>query len=228
MNGIVANSLRRLVTEHKSFLFFFIVLISLLLEPLTVKWVWLAILLDLFFMGAFVIVPYLITRKKRVAFAILGMVMLAFIFDIVNPERAANPVFYAQQATNILIGIFITGVFFWYILRANFLTRDHVFGGITAYFLMALIFAKAFQMVQDISAGAFYSPNFPETGVVPRDDLLHLSFSTLTTVGYGDVIPVSRFAKRLCNIEACLGVLYVAIFIGRLIGLELTEKKKRG
>jgi hypothetical protein len=44
---------------------------------------------------------------------------------------------------------------------------------------------------------------------------------TITTVGYGDVVPISHFARRLTSIEACVGVLYMAMFVGRLMGLYM-------
>ena len=50
-------------------------------------------------------------------------------------------------------------------------------------------------------------------------DFLYYSFSTLTTLGYGDIAPVSRHARVFASMEAITGVLYVALLIARLVGM---------
>ena len=54
--------------------------------------------------------------------------------------------------------------------------------------------------------------------------ILYFSFTTLTTLGYGDIVPVSDGARLLTSAEALIGQLYLAIFIGRLVGLEVGER----
>jgi len=61
-----------------------------------------------------------------------------------------------------------------------------------------------------------------------KDDFLYFSYITLSTVGYGDIWPVSSIAKRLCSFEACIGVLYLALFIGRVVMMyESPEKRSK-
>jgi hypothetical protein len=52
-------------------------------------------------------------------------------------------------------------------------------------------------------------------------NLFYFSFTTMTTVGYGDVFPINKFAMVFSNLEAIVGQLYIAIFVARLIGLHI-------
>ncbi len=53
--------------------------------------------------------------------------------------------------------------------------------------------------------------------------LIYFSMCTLTTVGYGDIVPVARFARTLAWLEAVTGQLYLAILVARLVGLQIAN-----
>ncbi|MEM7717215.1 MAG: potassium channel family protein [Cyanobacteria bacterium P01_A01_bin.68] len=55
---------------------------------------------------------------------------------------------------------------------------------------------------------------------------MYFSFTTLTTLGYGDIIPVSPLAKMLTNLEAIIGQLYPAILIAILVGGYISQRRK--
>jgi hypothetical protein len=56
-------------------------------------------------------------------------------------------------------------------------------------------------------------------------NLIYFSFVTLTTIGYGDIVPVHPYARGLANLEAVIGQLYPATLLARLVTLELTGEK---
>jgi len=66
-------------------------------------------------------------------------------------------------------------------------------------------------VLEGISPGSF-------SGLSETTDLLYFSFVTLTTVGYGDVSPLSILAKRLAIFEAAMGGIYMAIIIAMIVG----------
>ena len=72
-----------------------------------------------------------------------------------------------------------------------------------------------------ISPGSFTSTSGGDLSFV------YFSFATLTTLGYGDVVPVNQAAGVLTNIEALAGQVFLAVFVARLVGLYIaTESKK--
>lgn len=97
-------------------------------------------------------------------------------------------------------------------------TIDTVLGSICVYFLIAFFFALCYRAINEFDPDAF------SIGTQVPFDGFHFSFVTLTTVGYGDIIPIARIARVLANIEGVIGSLYPAIVIARLVNLYQVEK----
>jgi hypothetical protein len=93
-------------------------------------------------------------------------------------------------------------------------TTDAIFGAIFGYFLMTLAFAMFYVQLERAQPGSF---ELPESGG-GVSALIYFSLVTITTLGYGDVAPVSRVARVVAGLEAAAGVMYVAVFIAMLIG----------
>lgn len=97
-------------------------------------------------------------------------------------------------------------------------TAETVKGGIGVYFLIGLLFTLVYLVLYQFDPEAY--ANVAEPGA----DLFYYSFVTLTTLGYGDVTPVSAYAKNLAILEALVGQIYLAVFIAQLVGLRLAER----
>ena len=88
---------------------------------------------------------------------------------------------------------------------------------------MGLVFAYAFQAVYFFAG----SSSFNNISGPDLKTFLYFSFTTLTTVGYGDISPVHPIARSLANFEALLGQLYPAILIARLVSMEFESSKAK-
>ena len=115
------------------------------------------------------------------------------------------------------------------VVRAAFGRRMHgpqrIYYGIASYLLLGIAFSSVHQRVALIDHAAY------RLGATGGDaerwsDFLWLSFSTLTTAGFGDVVPVSNAARMICTLEAVTGVMYPAIFLARLV-TAATEDDER-
>ena len=93
-----------------------------------------------------------------------------------------------------------------------YLTIGQIFVGF--YGVIALLMPQAF-----MGLGAAGTPKF-------ASDLIYFSFATLTTVGYGDILPVHPLARSLSNLEAIIGQLYPATLLARLVTLELEDRRR--
>jgi hypothetical protein len=114
-----------------------------------------------------------------------------------------------------------------YMLADHVITRDELFAVGATFTLVAWGFAYTYTVVQAIEPGSF-------TAAVDADEqrtwmeLLFLSFTTLSSTGLGDVIPVKPFARGTVMIEQLAGVGYIAMVVSRLIGLGvLTGRRAR-
>lgn len=103
--------------------------------------------------------------------------------------------------------------------------RDRIFGAIVLYLLLGLIWAFVYAVVDLFAPGAFAGRSKTDVGAT---DWVYFSFVTLTTVGYGDIVPVSRIVRSLCILEALVGQLYPAVIIARLVSLEFAQPTDSG
>ena len=111
-----------------------------------------------------------------------------------------------------------------YMLADHVITRDEVWAIGATFTLVAWAFAYMFVVVQAIEPGSFTA------AVDPADDrswveLLFLSFTTLTSTGLSDVIPVKPFARSLVMIEQIVGLGYVVVLVSRLVALTVIGRR---
>jgi hypothetical protein len=92
-------------------------------------------------------------------------------------------------------------------------TSYRLVGAVVAYLLVGLTWACAYEFLASVHPTAFHMAR----GEGSYPPFLYYSFVTLTTVGYGDITPVSSAARVLSNLESLIGVLFPAILIGRLL-----------
>lgn len=100
-------------------------------------------------------------------------------------------------------------------------TLDRIGGAIALYILVGVFWAQAYQLVSALVPNAFYSTS-PHSNSLDRSIWIYFSFVTLTTAGYGDILPVAPQARSLTGLEALIGQLYPAIVLARLVSLQLT------
>ena len=96
-----------------------------------------------------------------------------------------------------------------------------ILAAVVVYLLAAVTFAQVFEILELIQPGSF--SGVPDGGH-PRElgnALLYFSFVCITTMGYGDILPVSELARPLAVLEGVFGTLYLAVMIARLVGLHI-------
>lgn len=110
-------------------------------------------------------------------------------------------------------------------LRPGRITGYRVLGGVAGYLLIGLTWTFAYQLLlQRAPAAIHFPPGVAETLPRQPSHLIYFSFTTLTTVGFGDVFPVAPAARALTVAEALVGQLYIAILISSLVGMALQAR----
>ena len=112
-----------------------------------------------------------------------------------------------------------------FVLRAPSVSIEVLCASVSAYLMLGLAWTMAYWLVDQLTPGGAFSFN---TNAGPQSmngfTGFYFSFITLSTVGYGDITPVSRIARWLAAMEAMTGLLYVAVLIARLVSLYSTPK----
>ena len=120
------------------------------------------------------------------------------------------------------------------IARAAFgpgvVTRHRVQGAVALYLIIGLLFAHLYGVLDALVPGAFANvpPGLSVHAVFYRESLLYFSFETLTTTGYGDIVPLHRVARSLATLEAVIGQLFPATLLARLVSLQLEGRRPSG
>ena len=121
----------------------------------------------------------------------------------------------------------VCGTIMRHILRQPTVTLDLIFGACSVYFLIALLWAFGYSALHVMSDGTALS--FPKEAR-PQDptrfhELFYYTLVTITTLGYGDILPKGELARSLAALEAFTGQLFVAITIAYLVGLAISTTR---
>jgi hypothetical protein len=97
--------------------------------------------------------------------------------------------------------------------------HDVIFAAVSAFLLLGIVWTYAYFFLDMANPLSFKGPQ----AELNRDDFFYFSFVTLATLGYGDIVPVTRPARSLAILEALMGQLYLAILIARLVGAYVAQ-----
>jgi hypothetical protein len=164
----------------------------------------------------------MILSANRIALALMCVAVAGnvavFVLRLSEPPWSYNLHLLAAAWLIIAmtLGVIVSGAVF----RRGRVTYHRVVGAVLLYLLIAIAFAALFAFVGLSIPNAFKGVTFKDDAAL-ASELFYLSFVTLTTTGYGDIVPVHPLARSLCNIEAIVGQLYPATLLARLVTLEL-------
>jgi hypothetical protein len=150
---------------------------------------------------------------------ILLILLAVLTFGSVVIE-ALKPNLYLEILTAGLGGaffLFATLKLIGFALQAGPVSKDRLYISVSAYLLMGWTWARLYRLIEVIHPNSFGLGTTPGHFDPTRTDLLYFSLATLTTLGYGDIIPVNPEAKMVAVLEAAAGVLYVGILVARLV-----------
>jgi len=111
-------------------------------------------------------------------------------------------------------------------LGARVVDREHLYAGLSAYLLAGIFFGVFYWVLERTWAGSFAIPGEGAQSNFSLPVTIYYSFVTLTTLGYGDIVPRSEMARGLAIMEAVAGQLYVAVMIARLVSLYAAGEGK--
>ena len=107
-----------------------------------------------------------------------------------------------------------------YVLKARVITGDQIYAGICMYVMLGFAFGAVFYLINILDPNSFAAA--PPSRDTP--DLMYFSFVTLATLGYGDITPRSNASRYLAVIEALAGMIYIAVFMARLVSLRSSKE----
>jgi hypothetical protein len=125
----------------------------------------------------------------------------------------------------LILIAFVVGNLLLFVFQAPSVNTEVLCASISAYLMLGLMWTMAYWLVDQLTPGGAFAFN-TNTGKQSMKgfNAFYFSFITLSTVGYGDITPISRIARWLAAMEALTGLLYVAVLISRLVSLYSQAK----
>ena len=169
----------------------------------------------------------LVVLAVRQTPGLTGVVVLlgipATVLLLIQAVTGSDDLLPYSSALESVLYFYAAGALIMYMLADHEITRDELFAIGATFTLVAWAFAYAYTVCQGIEPQSFTA------AVDPNDDrtwmeLLFMSFTTLTSTGLGDVIPVKAFARALVMIEQLAGLAYIAVLVSRLVGLTVMRR----
>ncbi len=180
------------------------------------------ILFQVLFVGM-IGIGILIASDNRIHMLVTSVLgLLWFIFAIIY--ALDRDTLWKVLSVNLILFLFLGDVVYillLYISYAHTVTRDVLYAAITVYISLAALFVPLYSIMERAYPGSFLDN---VTGqAVYWQQLTYFSLATITTTGYGDIVPFSPWARSLTNLEMVVGVLYIAIMMARLVSLYSHE-----
>jgi hypothetical protein len=157
------------------------------------------------------------TAAMLIAF---GMAIAAAIFRLNSPSSTDV---YLLSGALLIMAVTLSAASARAVFAPGRVTYHRIVGAVLIYLSVAVVFVALYTIVGLLAPKAF-------SGIVFDDDLslssriIYFSFVTLTTTGYGDILPVHPVARSLCNLESIFGQLYPATLLARLVTLEVADR----
>jgi voltage-gated potassium channel len=150
--------------------------------------------------------------RPTIPLAVLSVVL--GLIHFFHPTRMVNFLHYSVLVA--FLGFVAVGLFL-YLGRPGPITPGHLYSSVSLYFIIALLWAGIYSLIHTGYPDAFLETGPAVHAKVPGGSLLYFSLATLTTLSFGDIVPVHPVARTFAALESATGILYIALTVARLV-----------
>ena len=168
------------------------------------------------------------SRRSLVTLVSGALVVMIWVWSLVMPGLhwlvPLRILFFVTFLAEIMVTL-IRDVFH----APNIPSANRLYGAICIYLLVGIFFGNLYIALDVLLPGSFEcrttlcGEEFANNFIIGLH--LYYSFATITTVGYGDIVPKNTFAAMLSNLEAIIGQVYMTVVVARLVGLHLMDNE---
>ena len=227
----IVDPVKNLLFLHRFAVLFVLLFCVLLIPPYFEDSLWMAEVWHGLFTLVLLWALYTVVGSRRVLI-LASIVLIPTIAStwLAGPEQVRQMA-YLDNFTNIvyfgLICIFLAR----YIFTTRRVTQEVIFAAMCFYMILAVLWAAIYTNLELFYGDAFmFQGQLAEQVGVDLDNLfqhmIYYSFVTLSTLGYGDIVPVHRVAQNWATMEAMIGQFFIAIVMARLVSIYTVEKEE--
>jgi hypothetical protein len=167
-----------------------------------------------------------ITRNAKALRITFAIVVVGVVGQVLIQRLAERPAYLWNAWVGMVFFSAVLVFLVWALFQAKRVDADTVFAASAVFLLLGFVCAYAFILVHLVDPSAF---SLTDSDLAdPGPALLHYSFTTLTTVGYGSISPMSDMARMISDLEAVIAQLYLAVILARLVALQIEHSRKDG
>lgn len=172
---------------------------------------------------------YVIIRNHWLFLIAIILASLIFIGLWLNNLILENRIFLGiEYILLVLYFVIVTVVVLYSVMRDDVITFNTICGAVCGYLLIGMLWSLFFNLIYFSQSGAFSIRDIQQVVFNSSfQQFTYYSFVTLTTLGYGDITPLSNIARTFAWIEAVVGQVYLAVWISRLVGLHIAQQTRK-
>jgi hypothetical protein len=189
-------------------------LVVALLHPFLDDGRWSRLILGVLTFAPLVIATIRTSQRKSLLWAFVVLISCALIASIAGFVTGSYLIQIVEWSLmTVAFALAVRGMFL-YLWHATTVSAGHLYTAASVYLLLATEYYALYNVIALIHPHAFLTTTGPTQS---KADLLYFSVATLTTLGYGDIVPNIGITRMLAGIEAATGVMYVAITVAILV-----------
>ncbi|MFC1823612.1 potassium channel family protein [Thermodesulfobacteriota bacterium] len=218
-------SISRFMSNHRFLFLLSFMLMLIAFQPFAKALSGFKVILSIILSVTLISSIYSISQKKyNTVFSIFVALPLLVSFWV--------PFFYQSRWVDLLGDVcgviffaFIVVAILRHTLRQDEITGDLIAGAAVVYLIMAMMWSYAYRFIETVQPGSFSASQSQD--IEQFFYFLYYSFVTITTLGYGDIAPITIAAKSFAILEAVIGQLYLVIMVAWLVGRHISQSMEK-
>jgi hypothetical protein len=202
-----------------------LLLMIFILSPFIVPYYYGPTILNVIAAAVLLSATYAVSARKSFLIFALSLSGVSTVLTFWLAAAPSHWLVVTSHGTLVILISFFAIAILGYVLRSGKVTADKIYGAVCAYLLFGYAWAFVYSLLEEVQPGSFTSvTSMPADDIVGRVmQMRYFSFVTLSTVGYGDIVPHTPAARTMALLEAMLGQFYLVALIGRLVGLHIVH-----
>lgn len=203
-----------------------LILLFYVITPTLQEDIFSLLILNVFFIAMILFTLSTLITKKRLFKIALVLALAAISTELLAQYTHLTTLFFFGRLSACVFFTFTACILLSEVLSYEKITVDRIHGAVCVYFFVGFAWGYLYMLIETLAPGAF-SIKDSSASMHNMFDLLYFSFVTLTTLGYGDIVPTMDLTKTLSTAEAAIGQIYTIVLVSRLVGYHVSQATSR-
>lgn len=205
-------------------------LLYILFSPILAAFPSMHLLINVLMTSVLFSAVYVVNRRSKMFTTTILLMGLSLVFLWID---VYNLIPFSRLASSTLLCLYL-GLLVYSMVRLIFsfrrITSALISASLCSYLIFGLFWGSLYYLLELILPGSFAGNLISESHNVSDQyhNFKYFSFVTLTTLGYGDIVPRTRIAASFCQIEAIIGQFFMAVLVARLVGIQVAQEFSSG